>query len=99
MMGRVTELERGGHAVGPRLNISLLEKYDGASKQLADQFISQVEAAAEFERFHNERQKVLWAQSYLSGLALTWSCVIMTGVDNPTLNHRRFLWTAWLEDF
>ncbi|KAG6880910.1 hypothetical protein C0993_003694, partial [Termitomyces sp. T159_Od127] len=67
LAGKMAELERGGHGGGPRPNISPPEKYDGASRQLADQFISQVEAAAEFERFRDERQKILWAQSYLSG--------------------------------
>lgn len=58
-----------------------------------------MEAAAEFEQFRNERQKVLWAQSYLSSSALAWSRVITTGADDPVLNPRRFLWAAWLNNF
>ncbi|KAG6863639.1 hypothetical protein C0993_010828 [Termitomyces sp. T159_Od127] len=90
--GQVTELERGSQGSSPRPHISPPDKYNGVSKQLADQFISQVEAAAKFERFRDERQKVLWAQLYLSGLALMWSCIIMTSVDNTALNP----WCFWL---
>ncbi|KAG6882883.1 hypothetical protein C0993_008799, partial [Termitomyces sp. T159_Od127] len=82
----MAEVEHGSHGGGPRPNISPPKKYDGASRQLADQFISQVEAAAEFERFRDERQKILWVQSYLSGSALTWSHVITTGAEDLALN-------------
>ncbi|KAG6876085.1 hypothetical protein C0993_005637 [Termitomyces sp. T159_Od127] len=46
---RMTSWELGGHGSGPRPSINPPERYDGVSKTLADQFISQVEAAAEFE--------------------------------------------------
>ncbi|KAG6867603.1 hypothetical protein C0993_000611 [Termitomyces sp. T159_Od127] len=81
----------------PRINPP--EVYDGKSKQLADQFAEQVEAAAEFEVFRDDRQKIVWAQSYLPGSARQWSAVITTGSDDLTLNPRRFSWDAWLVDF
>ncbi|KAG6879906.1 hypothetical protein C0992_009897 [Termitomyces sp. T32_za158] len=81
----------------PRINPP--EVYDGKSKQLADQFAQQVEAAAEFECFRDDRQKIVWAQSYLTGSARQWSAVITTGVDDPEINPRRFRWDAWLADF
>ncbi|KAG5727064.1 hypothetical protein E4T56_gene20328 [Termitomyces sp. T112] len=65
----------------PRINT--LEVYNGKSKQLADQFVRQVEAAAEFEIFRDDCQKILWAQSYLSGSAQQWSSVVTTGSDDP----------------
>lgn len=96
---RMTRLERAERGPGPRPNINPPGTYDGASRPLADQFISQVEAAAEFEVFRSERQKILWAQSYLTGAALAWSRVITTGSDDPEANPRRFHWEAWLSDF
>ncbi|KAG6867129.1 hypothetical protein C0993_006482 [Termitomyces sp. T159_Od127] len=68
----------------PRINPP--EVYDGKSKQLADQFAQQVE-------------KIVWAQSYLTGLVRQWSAVIMTGMDNLDVNLRRSHWEAWLADF
>ncbi|KAG6872084.1 hypothetical protein C0993_002452, partial [Termitomyces sp. T159_Od127] len=62
-------------------------------------FAQQVEAAAEFECFRDDRQKIVWAQSYLTGSAWQWSAVIMTGADNSDINPRRFHWDAWLVDF
>ncbi|KAG6884248.1 hypothetical protein C0993_012812, partial [Termitomyces sp. T159_Od127] len=41
------------------LRINALKVYNGKSKALADQFIWQVEAVAEFERFRNDQQKIL----------------------------------------
>ncbi|KAG6895647.1 hypothetical protein C0993_009344 [Termitomyces sp. T159_Od127] len=96
---QMTSWERERHGSGPRPSINLPEKYDGVSKNLVDQFISQVEATAEFERFCDDRQKILWAQLYLTALALTWSRVITTGFEDPDLNPRHFVWTAWLVDF
>ncbi|KAG6839840.1 hypothetical protein H0H87_012781, partial [Tephrocybe sp. NHM501043] len=75
------------------------EIYDGKSKVSADQYMCQVTAAAEFEIFCNDRQKVLWAQSYLTGSAHDWSCIITKGSSDPTLNPRRCQWDAWLEGF
>ncbi|KAG6894906.1 hypothetical protein C0992_004023 [Termitomyces sp. T32_za158] len=95
----INSWEHERHGPGPRPSISPPEKYDGASKNLADQFISQVKAAAEFERFCDDHQKILWAQSYLTGSALAWSRVITTGSEDLNLNLRRFVWTAWLADF
>ncbi|KAH0583099.1 hypothetical protein H2248_010985 [Termitomyces sp. 'cryptogamus'] len=78
---------------------SIQRVYDGKSKQLADQFVRQVEAAAEFEIFRDDRQKILWAQSYLSGSAQQWSSVVTMGLDDPVRNPRRFQWDAWVADF
>ncbi|KAG6876450.1 hypothetical protein C0993_003006 [Termitomyces sp. T159_Od127] len=102
MAARIVSLEedaRGprGLQYTPRINAP--EVYDGKSKALADQFVRQVEAAAEFERFRDNRQKILWAQSYLSGSAQDWSCIITTGDVDPEFSPRRFQWTAWLTDF
>ncbi|KAG6875691.1 hypothetical protein C0992_002816 [Termitomyces sp. T32_za158] len=81
----------------PRINSP--EVYDGKSKQLADQFAQQVEAAAKFECFQDNRQKIMWAQLYLMASAWQWSAVIMTGMDNPDINPQHFYWEAWLMDF
>ncbi|KAG6867421.1 hypothetical protein C0993_002963 [Termitomyces sp. T159_Od127] len=51
----------------PRINPP--EVYDGKSKQLIDQFAEQVKAAAEFEVFRDDWQKIVWAQSYLTGFS------------------------------
>ncbi|KAG6875619.1 hypothetical protein C0993_008277 [Termitomyces sp. T159_Od127] len=81
----------------PRINPP--EVYDGKSKQLADQFAQQVEVAAEFECFQDNHQKIVWAQSYLTGLVRQWSAVITTGMDDPDVNLWRFCLEAWLVDF
>ncbi|KAG6894462.1 hypothetical protein C0993_011417, partial [Termitomyces sp. T159_Od127] len=39
LIARILGMGQMGHGVGLRLSISPLEKYDGASKTLADQFI------------------------------------------------------------
>ncbi|KAG6876007.1 hypothetical protein C0993_006263 [Termitomyces sp. T159_Od127] len=99
---RLTRLEQVAlepRAAGHIPKINPPEVYDGKSKQLADQFTHQVEAAAEFELFRDDRQKIVWAQSYLSGLAQEWLYVITTGSGDPDLNPRRFQWDAWLADF
>ncbi|KAG6863850.1 hypothetical protein C0993_010145 [Termitomyces sp. T159_Od127] len=67
------------------------EVYNSKSKQLVDQFAQQVEAAAEFECFQDDWQKIVWVQLYLTGSAQQWSAVITTGVDD--------LDEAWLADF
>ncbi|KAG6859004.1 hypothetical protein C0993_004666, partial [Termitomyces sp. T159_Od127] len=87
---RMTSWERKKHGLGPRPSINLPEKYDGVLKSLADQFISQVEAAAEFKRFCNDWQKILWAQLYLTASALAWSHIITTSSEDLDLNPRRF---------
>ncbi|KAG6875697.1 hypothetical protein C0993_007957 [Termitomyces sp. T159_Od127] len=81
------------------LRINSPEVYDSKSKQLTDQFAEQVKAAAEFETFQDERQKIVWVQSYLTGSAQQWSAVITTGSDDLEINPRRFRWVAWLTDF
>ncbi|KAG6866602.1 hypothetical protein C0993_007497 [Termitomyces sp. T159_Od127] len=96
---QMTSWEHEQHRSGPRPSINPSEKYDGVSKNLTDQFISQVEAAAEFERFHNNWQKILWVQLYLTALALMWSHVITTGSEDLDLNLQHFVWMAWLADF
>ncbi|KAH0583454.1 hypothetical protein H2248_009081 [Termitomyces sp. 'cryptogamus'] len=75
------------------------EVYNGKSKQLADQFAEQVEAAVEFKVFRSNRQKIVWAQLYLTGLAHQWLSVITMGSEDPGANPRHFEWVAWLTDF
>ncbi|KAG6876240.1 hypothetical protein C0993_004788 [Termitomyces sp. T159_Od127] len=99
LAAHVANMEQTPCVSGPRPSISLPEKYDGVLKSLADQFVWQVEAAAEFEVFWNERQKILWAQLYLMGLAQAWSCIITTGLDDKAANPQHFRWAAWLADF
>ena len=91
---RLAALERGDRGAWQRPSISPPEKYDGALRTLVDWFISQVEATAKFETFWDKKQKVLWAQLYLTGSALAWSQVITTGLDDPDLNLRCFEWGA-----
>ncbi|KAG6895946.1 hypothetical protein C0992_011375 [Termitomyces sp. T32_za158] len=86
LAGRVADVGVAGCGTGPRPSVSPLEKYDGISKTLTDQFVRQVEAAAEFEVFWDDHQKILWAQSYLTGSAQAWSCVITTGLDDAAAN-------------
>ncbi|KAG6897440.1 hypothetical protein C0993_007508 [Termitomyces sp. T159_Od127] len=84
-------------ACAPRINP--LEVYNSKSKPLADQFVQQVEAAAEFKMFQDNCQKILWAQSYLSGSAQQWSSVITMDLDDPAQNPCCFQWDAWVADF
>ncbi|KAG6839646.1 hypothetical protein C0991_000552 [Blastosporella zonata] len=86
-------------AVPEPIQINPPEVYDGRSKQLADQFLCQVKAAAEFEVFCDDKQKILWAQSFLTGTAQDWSCVITTSLGNPALNPCHFSWSDWIADF
>ncbi|KAG5335158.1 hypothetical protein C0989_002093 [Termitomyces sp. Mn162] len=99
LANRMAEVECSSYNGRLRPNISPPEKYNRASRQLVDQFIGQVKAAAKFKRFRDECQKILWVQLYLSGLALTWSHIIMTGDKDPVLNPQHFIWKAWLTDF
>ncbi|KAG6867803.1 hypothetical protein C0993_010850 [Termitomyces sp. T159_Od127] len=85
--------------VTPPVAQAPLEQATGVQVPLADQFVRQVEAAAEFEMFQDDCQKILWAQSYLSGSAQQWSSVITTGLDDPAWNPRHFQWDAWVTDF
>ncbi|KAG6860303.1 hypothetical protein C0995_012925 [Termitomyces sp. Mi166 len=79
---------------GPKVNPP--EVYDGISKPLVDQYVHQVLAAAKFENFQNEEQKIVWAQSYLS---VNWFYVIMEGPGDSENNPCHFQWEAWLRDF
>ena len=102
--GRVAMLELAVQAQGTRgmrrgPKINPPEVYDRKSKLLADQFVRQILAAAEFEDFRDDAQQIVWAQSFLTGSAQDWSCVITTGEENCDQNPRHFQWSAWLADF
>ncbi|KAG6868122.1 hypothetical protein C0993_007380 [Termitomyces sp. T159_Od127] len=99
LVAHVLRMELKSHGSGLRPSINFLEKDDGVSKSLADHFISQVKATAEFKAFCNKHQKVLWMQLYLTGSALIWSHVITTGLDDLATNSWCFEWAAWLGDF
>ncbi|KAG6882556.1 hypothetical protein C0993_010114 [Termitomyces sp. T159_Od127] len=99
LMAHVLHMELKSHGSGPQPSINLLKKYNRVSKSLANHFISKVKATAEFKAFCNKCQKVLWMQLYLTGSALIWSCVIMTGLDDLATNPQCFEWAAWLGDF
>ena len=83
-----SELAQHGSGTGrtPKVNPPVV--YDGKSKELADQFLHQISSAAKFQNFTNDEQKILWAESFLSGQAHTWSATI-TSQGDPTSNPRR----------
>ncbi|KAG6878324.1 hypothetical protein C0993_008502 [Termitomyces sp. T159_Od127] len=95
----ILRMELESHSSGPRPSMNPPEKYDRVSKSLVDQFISQVKAMAEFEAFHDKRQKILWAQLYLTGSALAWSHIITMGSNDLAANPWHFGWAVWLGNF
>lgn len=86
-----------GRAVprGPKVHAP--EVYDGKDRDKADQYLRQIVRAARFETFVDDAQRILWAESYLTGQAHTWSSVI-TG-DASTVNPLRDDWNAWSRAF
>ncbi|KAG6876163.1 hypothetical protein C0993_005237 [Termitomyces sp. T159_Od127] len=95
----MADMEQGGCGMGLRPSISPPKKYERVSKLLVDQFVCQVKAAVEFRVFENNHQKILWTQSYLTGLVQAWLYIITLELNDKELNPRRFQWVAWLMDF
>lgn len=94
------ELAQRGPGTGtgrtPKVNPPVV--YDGKSKELADQFLHQISSAAKFQTFADDEQKILWAESFLSSQAHTWSATI-TSHGDPADNPRRYIWTDWVKGF
>jgi len=92
------ELAQRGPSAGrtPKVNPPVV--YDGKSKELADQFLHQISSAAKFQVFADDEQKILWAESFLSSQAHTWSATI-TSHGDPASNPRRYIWTDWVKAF
>ena len=88
-----SELAQRGSGTGrtPKVNPPVV--YDGKSKELADQFLHQISSAAKFQNFANDEQKILWAESFLSSQAHTWSATITSQILLPTRDGI-FGWTG-----
>lgn len=97
---RVVELESRAVAVSAakRPKVHAPEVYDGKDKEKAERFVQQIIVAAKFEHFDNDEQKVLWAQSYLTGTAHSWSALITFG-EPGTTDIRKVDWEAWIAGF
>jgi len=72
--------------------------YDGKDTAKADLFLHQTTVAAKFENFSDDVQKILWAQSYLSGQAQLWSVVVTTSLG-AEYAAAHTTWTGWVEAF
>ena len=93
-------LETRVRGTTPRLpKVSPPPKFDRKPpKDLADHFVHQISNAAKFETFLSDEQKIIWAESFLTGQALSWSATI-TAFGKPADNPACYDWTVWLRSF